>query len=517
MRSSLAALALVFSLISGPVWAESAQRLVIEAEEAIVSSELEPEPVKQMALLKRALERFDRIVQEHPDNPLADQIVNGGKLSGVTRDDILARIARLRGQPEICFAEPGTNCLITISLGFSRKFAFLRDRVQADSKIAAALLELDNLRAAALVIDESLKSALRIKAPSGRARALGEVAAIQTQAGDEDGALQTLSHALKAARAIEPAGDRARALARVGESFIARDQRTQGREILRAAMADAPEVRSLDAKVELLTRLARFFVQADQMDEADLLVGSSILASEQIAQPYDRSWAMTLTAEALFATGWREQAKDDLEHAIELSAAITELQLRSSLVIRAARLFADWGEEDQANGILDRLLQDLQSVANPSDRAEVLWSIAEAHIKAGHTSDARLALDFALKEAVRTPVGRRADLLSRLALSLSATGDSKTARIAIKGALDTAETLQDPDLRARRLLAAAVSLAKLGAAKLAAETLTKVWEAGGYRDSNDARRLGMQPLLTIALALRDPAQPAAVEVVTPRN
>ena len=120
--------------------AESANRLVLQAQEALTSADFEPDPMARLVLLRRALLQFDRIVAEHPGNPLADQIIDGGKVAGESRPQIEARIAKLRSRPEICFAEPGPNCLVEVAIGMTGKFAFLRDRVVAYTAIADALL-----------------------------------------------------------------------------------------------------------------------------------------------------------------------------------------------------------------------------------------------------------------------------------------------------------------------------------------------------------------------------------------
>lgn len=495
--------------------AESVSRLLLEAQDALTSADFEPDPLAKLTLLRRALARLDRIVAEHRDNPLANQIIDGGRVAGTSRPEVAARIARLRAQPDICFSAPDADCLTSVAIALASKLAFLRDRVTADTEIALALADRSEGEAAKLRTEEAMKSAVRIKAGPSRARALIKVAGTQARIGDTAGARRSLDHAFKAAQSLAADGERSRIMSQIASGLIDLEDHRKALEILRTAMHDATEVRSANTKVELLTRLARLFQAVGDRANAERLVDSARLTLDRMGDAYDRAWGRQLTARALMALGQTSAARRLLDRSIAAAKSLDEPRIRASLVTQAARLLSDWGDEDAAGDLLGLLLSEGLELDRDVDRREILWWIARARIAAGHTPGARLALEFALEDAARSPGSRSAANLSRLAVALAEIGDAKAADTAVMAALEAARAHAGSDREAADLLVVAVAFAKIGRGAAAADLLADVRRAGGYRTQAFTRRAGLEPLLSIATALSGDTTPE--RPVTPHN
>ena len=505
------------ALAAVPVRAESVNRLMLEAQDALTAADFEPDPLTELDLLRRALARFDRIVNEHPDNPLADQIGNGGRVAGTSRPKVAARIAALRRAPEICLAEPDADCLTAVAVGLTSKLALLRDRVAAQSEIAVALAKRGERAAAAGQIGQAVVWALRIKAARSRARALLRTADAQARIGDGAGARRSLDQAFKAVQPLPRDGERSRLMSQIAAGLFALEARTETLEILRTAMHDAAEVRDADAKVELLTRLARLFRDVGDSETAERLVDSARLTIEQMAEPYDQSWGQLLTARALTALAQRDAARTLVNQAVETAQSLDAPQRRAGLITEAAGLLADWGAEDAAGDLLDALLMQALELEAAGDRRTIIWWIARTRIAAGHRPHARLALAHALEAADGAPGARRAAYLSQLAVALAKVGDAGMGDVAATQALAAARGLSDPDRRALALLQVAVAFSRMGQVAAAAELLAEVRDAGGYRTPAFSQRAGIAPLLAIAAALSGPGKGESEAAVTPRN
>lgn len=497
--------------------AESVNRLLVEAREALTSADFEPDAPAQLVLLRQALDLLDRIVSEHADNPMADQIINGGKVAGTSRPAIEARIARLRSQPEICFRGPDAGCLIAVASGFSGSFASLRDRVAADVKIADALMALGETNAAMQRIDGSMKSAVRIKSASRRARALIRIADALARLGDRSGALRSLGHASKATETLDAAAERSRLTTQIASGLVGLEQYEQARSTLRRAMSDATEVKKPNAKIELLTRLARLFQEAGDRADAELLIDSARLTMAKIEDPYDLAWARIGMAHTLHEMEQTSAAEDLVEAAIQAATAVGDPRIKASLITEAAGRLSDWGAEDRASDLLDDLQSEALALQDASARRQILWWIARTRIAAGHTPSARMTLEFALEEVAEIPVGGQTGSFAKLAVALAKTGDVDAAEKAIAAAHKAALGLSGEGRQATALLSVAVALAQMDEGAAAAQLLPDVWTAGGYRKRAFTARAGIEPLLTIAIALAEPADHKAIVPVTPRN
>ena len=331
------ACSMTLGIPSGAAHAESVNRLLVQAREALISADFEPDRSAQLVLLRRALERLDRIVSEHADNPMADQIINGGKVVGTSRPAIEARIAVLRRQPEICFHDPDAACLIAVAGGISRKFASLRDRVAADVMIADALMTIGETPAAKERLDGSLKSAVRIKSAGRRARALIQIADALVRVDGRSIALRSLGHASKATETLEAAAERSRLMTQIASRLVGLQQYEQARSTLRRAMSDATELKEPNAKIELLTRLAVLFQQSGNRADAELLIDSSRLALAMIDTPYDLAWARIRVAQALYEMEQSSAAEDLVEISIQTAADVGEPAYQSQPDHRSRR------------------------------------------------------------------------------------------------------------------------------------------------------------------------------------
>jgi len=499
----IAALSLSLLLLPGlgEARAESAQRLVLEAQEAVLAADLAAAPAERLALLRLALERLDRIVYEHPKNPLADRIIDGGRVGGLSRGWLEGRIARIENDPPFCFHHPTSRCLIAVARGFTARFPYLRDRVAAYREIAALQLRLGQRDAVRTTIEDGLIAALRIKSPGRRAAALVQVARAQRGLGDTPGALKTLDHATAAAGETGTPGELGRILAGILPLLVALEQPEQVSVLLEAAAVDARAIARLDLRVEVLSRLAVIAFDSELAALAEQLVEAARADAEAIPDAYDYAWSLTRLAEALEVVGQRGQAVEALGFAASLAERLDDRRLGDSLLARIAKLHAAAGEERHGKAVLDGLYQRNLERTDRARRAETAWWIADAYIAAGHRPSARLALELALDDMGAVAQPRRAALLSRIAVALVALSEEAAAVPVMDWALNEALAVEAPETRAEALVAAALPMARSGRRETVAQALGAAWDGGAFEDSAFAWRLGVTPLLSIATLL----------------
>ena len=218
----------------------------------------------------------------------------------------------------------------------ARAYELTRQLNEADKiRVLPELIKATDVRDELVVTQLSI-IVFNIKDSSARARALGEIAAAQAQAGQLDAATATLEQALLAATSIEDSSARASALSEIA-----------------AAQA-----------------------QAGQPDPATATLEQALVTANLIEDSFARAWALCGIAAAQAQAGQSDQA-------LVTANLIEDSSARARALREIAAAQAQAGQPDPATATLEQALLAATSIEDSSARARALGGIAAAQAQAG--------------------------------------------------------------------------------------------------------------------------------------
>lgn len=350
--------------------------------------------------------------------------------------------------------------------------------------------------------DETIQ---KVNDRSVQALALGEIALLYAQAGQEDRAEVRLAQAIETLAAIPEEGNRNSARQRLLEQAAQRGRYDYASQV--AATIQPGEEAPFD-RVDVLTGLAdqalteerydaalqiaeqippsfaswrdrlfpeiaRGFVQSGQLDRA------LMIAQQENPNPGFRPRILAAIAAQLAKVGQSQQAAAMFNQATLLANAIDDAYARAEVLGAIAQAYLEAGQTESATQLLNQTIATAQTIEDASNRSYILRTIAEQLTFAGYY---QAAIEIA--EAISADSERLTKLNEALEKAI-ATEDLATVLKAVGQA-------ENPVLKTRWLIAVADRYSQMRKIRESTESLNQAFEAARTIPGDESKTVVMQ-------------------------
>jgi tetratricopeptide (TPR) repeat protein len=251
------------------------------------------------------------------------------------------------------------------------------------------------------------QDASKITDPVERADVLIRQANSQIKSKDISGAAQKLSQANRAVDEIRDHAKQAEILARIGAAYNKAGKKGDAAKVAERGAAATKKISDTNEKLARASRLAGVLAEADEDGR-----GLSLLRA----------------------------VEPDL-------SKIADYGLRAAAKCNIAVAYHALGKPAEVKRIVDELVQQSTSHANPEERLTALVSVGNAQLKMKDSAGAKKTFDAAAQQVDQVPsLARRAFLLCDLAKGYKSAGDDAAKDKALEKALQYAEKDPQPDL-----------------------------------------------------------------------
>jgi tetratricopeptide (TPR) repeat protein len=275
------------------------------------------------------------------------------------------------------------------------------------------------------------------------------VGALLLEKGDVGGALLESQRAYDALTAGAPAMLRCFVLQTLGDAYVTRLELPQAEALFEEELDAAQTGRQVLYEVLALERLGHLSARRNEPDAARSRLARALELAARIA-PQEEMRARRVLADSLQLTGSGEEARAELERALDVDASPSEQ--RALALLQLGDLHRRAGHYDRARARFEAALDVCDTLGADLLASRVLLHFADLAYGLADDTTARSLLDQAL-ECCQDPygVGSRIDVLNELALLQGALGDSDRRRALHEKALELADSegLADCEIRTR--------------------------------------------------------------------
>lgn len=332
----------------------------------------------------------------------------------------------------------------------------------------------DSARARELA-DHAEASALTLTRPARAAEALSATASALAACGEADraggvalraeaaarlvtGALQRNRALAVVAPALERAGDSGRAYA-VAQSITDMSCLAGALAAVAGAAAEAGEFERAEGlarsitdpfhSVGACTAVARALADAGQAARARALAAEAEVIARRISDRVQAPEALAAVAVALAVAGVADRARHLAVEAETAAHTITNPVRAADVLSRVAAALADVGDRERSHALAVRAEDAARMIPDWHERSSRLSIVAEVFARAGDRARAGQVV------ASTIDVARQPLVLKRVAAALVAVGD-------LRGALETADSIGDADIKVGAMSRIAVTAARAG-------------------------------------------------------
>ena len=451
----LKSLIVVTMFVASPSWSHaeqlpSANQLVVEASQLILSADSASTPEQAISLLEAAHRKLVLITEAHPSSHLAVRLATGQGIGTVSLAGVQAAI---KAATEQCWTSLSLLCVarltVETAIAADRDVRYLWDKALRDAATA---------QAAAGQFAAAIKTVELIQLTGWRAKALLNITAAQRKARKAEEAQLLMDKVLAFATSIDDTGDRARVLAQVVEAQAAAGQ-------FSAAIETAASIDDAESRANALLDVAKIQTKAGNVADGRMTAQRAGAAAWAIQNPSDQAAALSHIASASIDMGDRENAKATIDRAVAAvpSAPQSERDWRwFSALTAIAKAQTKAGQSEAAQRTLTVAFEGAQAVADVEKRLERLFKIAAAQTEVGDAESARLTRDTAIKHFKAAPKDSMlVSVFPTYIVDQPLEADQATEVIALFKSPEVKNTLRDTGLPDEYALAALVrSLAR---------------------------------------------------------
>ncbi|MDW8806255.1 hypothetical protein P1P68_16055 [Streptomyces scabiei] len=381
------------------------------------------------------------------------------------------------------------------------------ERAAALCEVSAALAHESRFQQAAELATEADAIARTISEPYKRASVLCEVSAALAQAGRSKQAIEVAVEASGITHTITDSEKRAQGLVGVVRAQTALGQREEAAQTAKDAFEIVRSITAPEEQAQMLIEVSRVLTRVGQCEQAaeaarqafnragetlhnprsddDLYEGAWVQgeAVGALARSGDQEEALSITrtitaaevrarvlerlSRALTLAGWRQQAVQAAEEALEVACTIADSGERMWVQGEVAGALARAGEYEEA-------LRVARSITEHGERSWPLGEVADALAQAGQYEwAAEVATEAAEAARACTDLDDLVMALAEVANVAAETGQSEVVSDLITAGVQIVRRNNDPEWQAKVLAESAGAMARIGEYEQGVELVTE--------------------------------------------
>ena len=324
----------------------SANEMVVEASQLIMSAESAPTPAQAISLLEAAHRKLVLITEVHPSSDMAVRLATGQGIGTVSLAGVQAAI---KAATEQCWDSLSLLCVarLTVETAMSDdrgRRQFRGTLIQVWDK---ALSLAAKAQAAAGQFGAAVKTAELIEFVRWRAEALRAVAKAQAAAGQ-------FSAAVKTAELIEDGYWRATAQAAAGQ--------------FSAAIETAASIDDVKGRTYAFRAVAEIQTKAGNVADARTTTKRAADAARSIRDPSDRAQALNAVAASYIDMGDKESARATIGLAVEATQAVADVKVRLERLFEIVKAQTKVGQSEAAQQTLTTAFEAARAIEDMETR-----------------------------------------------------------------------------------------------------------------------------------------------------